>query len=189
MNMKISKIVIMLLSVVVLASGITSCDRFRRDNSKTVERQSAGISNPQRLDAQKPPPSAQVETEVESTEVTDAERRAALPKQEYGRDDPFERILGGRSKKSSVKTKQVSPPQVTTEKSVSDKEITIGLSMILGNIATLLVDGSDTLISIGDTIAGSGLKVLEIRENEVILVKGDKTFTVTSETEIKVKTK
>lgn len=187
MNMKISKIMIMLLSVVVLASGITSCDRFRRGSSKTLQRQSAGTSNPQRLDAQKPPPSAQVETEVESIEVTDAERRAALPKREYGRDDPFERILGGPSKKSSVKAKQVSPPQVTTEKSVSDKEITIGLSMILGNVAILLVDSSTKSVSIGDIVAG--LKVLEIKESEVILVKGNATFTVTSETEIKVKTK
>jgi len=185
MNMKISKIVIMLLYVVVLASGITSCDRFRKGNSNTVERQS--MSNTQMLNTQKPPPSAQVETEVESTEVTDAERRAALPKWEYGRDDPFERILGGRSKTTSAKPKQVTQPQVTTEKSVPDKEITIGLSMILGNVAILLVDGSTRSISIGDIVAG--LKVLEIKASEVILVKGNATFTVTSETEIKVKTK
>lgn len=183
MNMKISKIMIMLLSVVVLASGITSCDRFRRGSSKTLQRQSAGTSNPQRLDAQKPPPSAQVETEVESIEVTDAERRAALPKREYGRDDPFERILGGRPRKKDVKPK----PTVNMEKSVPDKEITIGLSMILGNVAILLVDSSTKSVSIGDIVAG--LKVLEIKESEVILVKGNATFTVTSETEIKVKTK
>lgn len=177
MNMKISKIVIMLLSVVVLASGITSCDRFRRGNSKTVERRSAGTSN--RLDARKPP--AQMEAEVEIIEVTDVERRAALPKQEYGRDNPFERILLGRI----VEPGEVIPPPVTP--SVPEKEITIGLSMILGNMAILLVDGSSRSVSIGDTVAG--LKVLEIKESEVILVKGNATFTVTSETKIKVKTK
>ena len=187
MNMKISKIVIMLLSVVVLASGTTSCDRLRRGSSKTVERQSASKSNPQRLNAQKPPPLAQVETEVESIEVTDAERRAALPKREYGRDDPFERILDGRSRKNTAKPRQISQPQVNTEKSVPDKEITIGLSMILGNVAELMVDGSSMLISIGDTVAG--LKVLEIKESEVILAKGNAKYTVTSEAEIKVKTK
>ena len=187
MNVKISKIVIMLLSIVVLASGIASCDRFRRGNSKNVDGQSTSMSNTQMLDTQKPPPSAQVETEVESTEVTDVERRAALPKREYGRDDPFERILGSSPKKTSAKPKQVSPPKVTTEKSVPDKEITIGLSMILGNVAILLVDGSTRSISIGDTVAG--LKVLEIKASEVILVKGNAKFTVTSETEIKVKTK
>ena len=53
------------------------------------------------------------------------------------------------------------------------------------NFAALLKNDAAKVPQVGDTVAG--LKVSEIKESEVVLKKGDRTFTVTLETEVKVK--
>ena len=161
-----------------LALGVASCDRLKRNDTKTVRRQST--SKP---DAQRSTPPAQVRVETESSEVADAERRASLPKGEYGKENPFEPIVAPAAKGSAAKTKPPAPAR--TEERKPEKKIVIRLSAILGNTAIMLVDGSSKSVSVGDTIAG--LKVLSVGESKVVLGEGDETFTVTLETEIEVK--
>ena len=162
-----------------LALGVASCDRLKRNDTKTVRRQST--SKP---DAQRSAPPAQVRVEAESSEVADAERRASLPKGEYGKENPFEPIVAPAARRSAAKTKPP-PAAARIEESKPEKKIVIRLSAILGNTAIMLVDGSSQSVSVGDTIAG--LKVLSVGESKVVLEKGDETFTVTLETEIEVK--
>jgi len=190
MNMKISRIMIFLLSILLLVLLITGCDRFSRNDSKTKKKQNA---SEQPVQTPTPTPK-EVETEKEDIENADAERRASLPSGEYGRDDPFESIVVSRSsRKRNVNTRKAKPTpaprpaRVVSESTTADKEIYISLSAVLGNIAILMVDGSSKSVSVGDTF--SGLKVSNIKEGEVTLERGNENFTVTLGVQTRVKAK
>ena len=165
--MRICRIMAVLLSV-AFALGVGSCDRLRRNNTKTVRKQPATKPAPR---SSAPP--VQVRVETESSEVADAERRASLPKGEYGKENPFKPIVASSAKGSTAKTKPP-PAPARVNKSKPVKKIVIRLSAILGNAAIVLVDGSSQSVSVGDTIAG--LKVLSVGESKVVLGKGDETF-------------
>ena len=190
MNMKISRIMIFLLSILLLVLLITGCDRFSGNDSETKKGPNASEQP-----AQTPTPTPEeVETEKEDIEKADAERRASLPSGEYGRDDPFESIVKSRSSKSKKVNVRVTKPtpaprpvRVVSEPTKVDKEIYRSLSAVLGNIAILMVDGSSKSVSVGDTF--SGLKVSSIKEGEVTLERGNENFTVTLGVQTRVKAK
>ena len=193
MNLRIYMFMIVLLSVLVFAILITGCDRLKKAEPRAVVEQPTNKQYVQTSNVQTSTPPVKVKPEVEDIEKKDAERRASLPRQEYGRNNPFARLLGASPAKKDtnvskvVINKPVTPPTVRTEVKNTEKEVAINLNAILGSVAILQVDGSNRSVSVGDSVAG--LKVTDIGEGRVVLERGNEKFPVGMEAGIKVKAK
>ena len=172
MHIKELTVIILLLFVV----AINGCDRTTANQSSAAKNQTDG-----RFPAQVSTPPEQ----VDSDEPADENPALVLAPKNYGRKNPFVPLVRSRSRSGTGTARKPSATQAKTTESEPKKEVIIRLSAVLGEDAAIFEEnGVSKSASTGDTIGG--LKVLEIKSDEVLLGSGDKKYTVTLGAELKL---
>ena len=172
MHIKELTVIILLLFVV----AINGCDRTTANQSSAAKDQTN----------RKPPVQVSPSPEqVDSDEPTDENPALVLAPKNYGRKNPFVPLVRSRSRSGTGSVSRPSATQVKTTESEPKKEVIIRLSAVLGENAAIFVEnGVSKSASTGDTIGG--LKVLEIKSDQVLLGGGDTKYTVTLGAELKL---
>ena len=169
-----------LLIVVVIALGsvavIANFDQFkmligsgRSDSTQTKNK-------PPDEEVTSPDQEKAVDTNVAGnninriSEIEDTERRRELSKRGYGRSNPFEPIVVSR------RSRQSGPAKTSASTGESNQLPYMRLTAVLGETAIFEVDAGSKTVSVGDVVAG--MNVVEIRENQVILNKGNKLYSI-----------
>ena len=165
MHIKELTVTILLLFVV----AVNGCDRTTLNQSSAAKDQTDD-----KLPVQVSTPPEQ----VDSDEPAGENSALVLAPQNYGRKNPFVPLVRTRSRRRPT-------TQARTAKIPPKKTVIIRLSAVLGeNSAIFVENGVSKSAAVGDTIGG--LKVLEIKTEEVLLGNGDKKYTVTLGTELKL---
>jgi cytoskeletal protein RodZ len=116
------------------------------------------------------PPAQEEENKENSAKSTNSNWRASLPPGQYGRKNPFQPLRGSRPRPEPEPK-----PDETLEKEAPGPLMQV--TAVFGGQAIIKVDGASKTVSAGDTLAG--MEVVSIGENEVLLRKEDKDYTIT----------
>ncbi len=124
-------------------------------------------------DEGKSPPEPEKQVKADSNESTNSKEeiwRASLPRNRYGRKNPFQPLRGSRPR-----TEPKPKPDETVEKEAPGPLMQI--TAVIGDQAIVKVDGASKTVSAGDKLAE--MEVVSIGENEVLLRKEDEDYTLT----------
>ena len=117
-----------------------------------------------------PPPEQEKPVKADSNESKNSNWRASLPRGQYGRTNPFQPLRGSRSR-PEPKPK----PDEAVEKEAPGPLMQV--TAVFGGQAIIKVDGASKTVSAGGKLAE--MEVASIGENEVLLRKEDKDYTLT----------
>jgi hypothetical protein len=115
------------------------------------------------------PPVQEEENEENSVKPENSNWRASLPRSQYGRNNPFQPLRGARSRT------EPKPKPEPDEKEGPGPLMQV--TAVFGGQAIIKVDGASKTVSAGDTLAE--MEVVSIGEDEVLLRKEDKDYTIT----------
>jgi hypothetical protein len=187
--MKKTKLTLLVLLLLTgLALGIDGCNRTKTKQVGSTEK-SESVNSTQSSTQD----SSELSSQTNNTKVVNAgsvnknsQEKTSLPKS--SRDNPFLPIpiQNPQANKMPI-TQEIKEGKKGTLSNQNEKpvrEITIRLIGIIGkNKAFIDEDGTSKVLSIGDTVAE--MKVSEIRDDEVILSKGNTKYTLNTGGQLK----
>lgn len=116
------------------------------------------------------PPVQEEENKENSAKPANSNWRASLPRNQYGRKNPFQPLRG-----SSPRPEPKPKPDETVGKEAPGPLMQV--TAVFGGQAIIKVNGASKTVSAGDTLAE--MEVVSIGEDEVLLRKEDKDYTIT----------
>jgi len=182
-------VVVVILLVVAVIANINTFKELGwfggksrpKPSEPVVKKSNTAVKKPNTNDPpiKNSPPPAQKEENKENSENSNESANSGdwwkdLPRNQYGRTNPFQPLVGAR-RPSPQRTNSSSKPALEgIIKQFANQGPLVQLTAIFGEQAIFKVEGSSKTVKAGDTLAG--MDVASIGEDEVILNKGDKNL-------------